>query len=208
MFRFGTNPYGENLFRIVFSNSRTFIVAGEWNSHPDIPMERWGRTCAAEEPLYPQYPGLWILERWLPPDISRERWDFERSECGPYPERGDYYLSHAFETCGPADANLDKLISWIEEGRKRSWQDVKDGCQATYDADRKAAQSEGYDRIHNALSAHLDFPMSGRYASRGSKTAGMNLSARQSGMPYQFQHATEAAPGLAVKFGANRKQVA
>lgn len=131
MSRFGTTPYQENLFRIVFSDSRRYTVSGQW---PD------GGVYASEEKLYPTHPNTWVLERWL--DVrefagcSRETWDWKYQNLGPYPERGEYQAVHFFETVQPADCSMEKLISWIEQGRKNTFQTVLDGCQAAYEIGR------------------------------------------------------------------------
>lgn len=178
MERFGNNPYGDPMWRIVFSDSRRFIVSGTW---PD------GATYASEESLYPQHPQTWILERWLPAaefaGCLKEAWDRTYPMLGPYPERGDYNLCHAFEVVGPADSNLDKLIMWIEEGRKRSFQEIKDGCQAAIDNEKKATRSTQEAMIRDSLSAHLDFPMVGPHGARGTKTRNFNLTPRDIGLP-------------------------
>lgn len=194
MLRYGTNRFGDPLFRIVFSDSRRFIVAGEWKAG-----DLKGKTCASEEPMYPMYRGIWILEKWKGPDMSRARWDIERPEL-PYEERGDYYFSHAFDPISVVDSNLDKLISWIQEGEKRSEQEVYDGCRDAYASEKKANQNQAYDRIRDSLSAHLDFPMSGPHAMRNSKTKEMRLTAAQAGMPHKFNHVTDDN-GLSMKFG-------
>lgn len=218
MARFGQNRYGENLFRIVHADSRRFIVAGEWQAG-----ELKGRVCASEELLYPMFAtrklldsdgvwhggyidGVWILEKWQGPDMSRARWEIERPAL-PFEERGDYHFSHAFDSVGPVDSNLDKLISWIQEGEKRSQQEVYNGCRDSYAAEKKANQNQAYDRIRDSLSAHLDFPMSGAYAMRNSKTKEMRLTAEQAGMPTGFNHVTDDH-GLSMKFGhsVSRKQ--
>lgn len=196
MARYGQNQFGENRFRIVFGGSRRFIVAGEW-----LAGELKGKNCASEELLYPQFSDFWVLEKWLAPDISRERWDIERSESGPYPERGDYYFSYAFTAVSPVDANLDKLISWIQAGEKTSEQDVLDGCKAAYEYEKKTNQAQAYDMIYDSLSAHLDLPMSGRYSSRGSKT----------GVDFKYTNRDLNLPGGNNKFVARsgrRRKVA
>lgn len=206
MEKYGQNPYGDNIWRIILASSRRFIVAGLWGAGATA-----GQTCASEEPLYPSLFSAttdnWILEKWISAmefaGCSPEVWEWRYQSQGPYPERGDYVLSHVFETCGPSDANLDKLISWINEGKKRSFQEIRNGIQDSLDYEKKEASRIGFDREYDKLSAHLDYAMVGPYATRGTKTAPCRLSAAQAGLPAHLNHAkgAEVAPGLQVKCG-------
>ena len=116
--RFGKNPYGDHLYRIVFAPSRRSIVFGEW---PD------GANEARLIPTYSELGNVWVLERWLSAAefarCDRATWDATLSILGPYPERGEYEKCHVFALSGPDDANLDKLISWIEEGQIQALQE-------------------------------------------------------------------------------------
>ena len=121
--------------------------------------------------------------------MSRSKWDSmvdPRSGWilnGPYPERGEYYHAHTF-TCPIVDANLDKLISWIEEGQKRSFQENRDACQQEYDAETKDRQGRVDAIVRNALPAYLDRAfVSGSGAKRGTKTRPVILSAEEVRLP-------------------------
>ena len=179
MSRFGLNPYSENLYRIVSTASRRNLVGGRW---PDGSTEyRWVLT-------YRHIPDPWVLERWQTCQMTRARWDALVDPQsgyllnGPYPDRGEYYHAHTF-TCPIVDANLDKLISWIEEGRKRSWQDNLDACKQEYDDDTKERQGRMDAIVKNALPAYCGSPFSGGAVSRGSKTAPILLTADQVRLP-------------------------
>ena len=76
------------------------------------------------------------------------------------------------------DANLDKLISWITEGRNRSLQEIGDACRAEYDAETKATGAEIGARIRNCLPAFGTVAISGR-VSRGTKTGALKRSAEE-----------------------------
>lgn len=222
MGRYGSTAYGDNLYRIVFSNSRHYIVAGDWSAtHVDengkvhLNLDSTGTpiqsgTHASEVPLYPEKPDVWVLERWLPAlefaGCSKETWDWQYECLGPYPERGDYQGVHFFEACSPANASIDKLVMWIEQGRKNSWQTILDGCKDAHEAKKKAERDQNYDRVYDKLSAHLDNAMVGPYATRGTKTVELKKTARQAGMRSQFNHApgAETAPGMHCKFGIGK----
>lgn len=178
MARFGVTPYGDPLYRIVFAASRRSLIFGEW---PD------GRTEARYEPRYAELHNVWILERWLPAaeyaGCDRETWDRTLSILGPYPERGEYELAHVFEACGPVDANLEKLISWIEESRKRSYWENRTALKEHYEQEQKGVRSVQDAMIRNRLSAFLDAPMSGYKGGRGSKTRPIVKTAEELGLP-------------------------
>jgi len=178
MGRFGVTPYGENLYRVVFAASRRSCIFGTW---PD------GRTEARYEPRYAELENVWILERWLPAAeyarCDRETWDRTLSILGPYPERGEYELAHVFEACGPVDANLEKLISWIEESRKRSYSENRTALKKHYEDERAGVRSVQDAMIRNSMSAFLDAPMSGYKGGRGSKTQPIVKTAEELGLP-------------------------
>lgn len=173
MGRFGKNPYGENLYRIVYSDSRRNLVGGLWND--GTKGYRWA-------PTYDQIRGKWVLERWLAADefagCSRESWDSTLVDpnsgyllLGPYPFRGEYQHCHTFETCDPLNANLDKLISWIEEGRRRRFTEHRAACQKSYEDEAKSRRGNMDALIGNALPAYGTRPfISGTGVSRGTKT--------------------------------------
>lgn len=182
MARFGQTPHNENLYRIVFAPSRLHLIGGEWadGSHGF----RW-------VPRYRNVGAQWILERWLSADdyakCSREKWDRDLLILGPYPSRGEYDLCHVFEACTPGHANLEKLISWIEEGRRRSYQDHLDACRAEYDQETKDSRSK-IDAI--ARNAAQSFPGSpfvsmhiGAKQGRGTKIAPIIRTAEELGLP-------------------------
>jgi hypothetical protein len=94
---FGENIFGQPIFRIVFSDSRTYLAGGKW---PD------GASEYRETPLYPQIRGKWVMEKWLPAEeYGGTREQYERAQLdiesglftlGPYPYRGEYVLCHTF----------------------------------------------------------------------------------------------------------------
>jgi hypothetical protein len=200
--RYGLNPFGDPLWRIVFAASRMMLVGGEW---PDGAIEyRWrptyrhitdqcycGHGCAIgackEAPV-------WVLERWMSGrdftgGQSERQWDLMyRQPCGlllkgPYPSRGDYQWAHTF-TCAVADANLDWLISVIEKARTKTWQDNLDACRADYEADTASRRSRMDAIIRNALPAFLDRAMVGAGGhGRGTKTAPILKTAEELRLP-------------------------
>lgn len=175
MSRHGQNPYGGNLYRITFASSVVHQVAyqgdnGNW---------RW-----EWRPKYRLLSGgddQWILEEWRSAwefhGMGRTKWEQDCPNLPFYPE-GVYEHCHTFEFSTPVDANLDKLIMWIREGRKRSIQEIGDACRAEYDAETKATSNEIGARIRNLLPAFGTVPISGR-VSRGTKTGSIKRSAEE-----------------------------
>lgn len=179
--RFGNNPHGEPRFRIVFAPSRRNLGA--------VPGESfsWVNTYA----LGP----AWVLEKWLDPfafaKCSRESWDIRLAAMlGPYPTRGEYQHCHTF-TCAIDDANLDKLIAWINEGQNRRWNEVHDACIASYEYQRAESRKKANDLIQNALPAFGSTAFVGARGARGSKTVSASRSARGIG-----QLRKQAATGI------------
>jgi len=187
MGRYGSNPYGENLYRIVLGRSRRIL-----GSKGDGDF-RWVHKYPEERDKE------WILERWVSgfeiTQMSRDAWNrsVQSDVLGPYPDRGDYVECEVSLACSPAEANLDKLISWIEESRKRQFSPVATAengvaLRDAYAAEKKANFQKSYDIAYDACSAFLDRPFvstskSTRSAKRGTKTKEFNLSAHQTGLP-------------------------
>ena len=184
MVRFGLNPYGEPLYRIVATASRRMLVGGLWDGPGDT-----GATEYRWRPAYRHITEPWVLERWDTCRMTRARWDSMVDPRtgwllnGPYPERGEYYHAHTF-TCQIVDANLDKLISWIEEGQNRSYQDNLEACRKEYDDETKDRNGRMDAIVRNALPAYLDRPfVGGSGVKRGTKTVPLMLNAEDVKLP-------------------------
>jgi hypothetical protein len=112
--KFGRNPYGQPLYRVVWSEGRlehVLIAEGKYS---------WQQT----------YPGTqrWILEKWLPTSCSREEWyrQFGSPDggcyLGPYLEHGDYHCCYKLEFRGEfmplTLAVVEYYTRLIEAGRE------------------------------------------------------------------------------------------
>ena len=179
--RYGVNPFQENLFRIVFAPSRRYLVFGDWPN---------GERGARWQPKYDYLGNTWILERWksahdFTGGLKPEQWDRDPkwNILGPYPSRGEYELCHVFEASSPTDANLDKLVMWIQEGDKRSYWENRTACQNEMDAEQKSTDSTMTDIIKNSMSAFGVRPMVGYGGGRGSKSKPILKSANELGLP-------------------------
>lgn len=101
--KYGRNPYGQPLFRIIWSDNRTLWCFGE---------------------LVAKYPEVhcWVLEKWLPATYygPQEAWyavrdwepgspNFGAPVLGPYPARGDYESSYLFTEL-PSSSAVPRVI--------------------------------------------------------------------------------------------------
>lgn len=185
MSQFGLNPYGEPMYRIVFAESRYQMIGGEWLD---------GSIEYRFAPMYDYIKRPWILERWHSPrefcqGMTEAQWDLKyRQPCGlllqgPYPRRGEYFHVHTF-TSAVEDASLEKLVAWIEEGRKRSFQEISDANRKAYDDDTAARRAQSDAIIRNAMPSWLDRPfVAGTGVKRGTKTRSIVKSANELGLP-------------------------
>lgn len=99
--KFGRTPYGEPLFRVVWSETRleqVLLYTGQYG---------WQRRYEGDP--------CWMLEKWLPTSYSREQWYelfsvkvsdpvsselWSKSYLGPYLEFGDYHPCYRLERHG------------------------------------------------------------------------------------------------------------
>jgi hypothetical protein len=136
MSRFGLNPYGQPLWRIVFADSVRRLIGGKW---PDGAEEyRLSKVYTG-----PHAKGRWVLESWISAEemtgCSPEEYAirFQAPGCTapiqsePYPYQGDYVERHIFTLGEPG--NIDELIAkWNRErgvgfaARRRLRQEVID----------------------------------------------------------------------------------
>ena len=166
MGRFGKNPFGENLYRIVLASSRRHLVGGLW---PD------GDTGYHWVPKYRSVKAAWILERWRWEMLSKLQWDALVDPVsgwplfGPYPARGDYELVWEFEAGVDAD-NLENIIGFVDRRDSWSFQDHRDRIAAEYQQEEKDIRNAGRDEIRDCMTAFGGAPISyGRFG-RGTKT--------------------------------------
>lgn len=174
MGRFGLNPYGDPLYRIIFAPSRRNLAGGPEGF-------RWVQT-------YRHIGAKWVLECWHDAwkfsQCTPERWNREfLALLGPYPSRGEYAHVHTFEVVQPADCDLGKLISWIEEGQKRSPQDNYDALKGQYEAEESDNRAKQLAIIEDGRPAFGAKPLASAHLTRGTKTKRYSRSANELGMP-------------------------
>src|ERR1700761_2477938 len=119
MARYGLNPHGESLYRVVFAPSVKKIVGGEFAD---------GFKGYRVRPAYRQLGQVWILERWLSPmrltGMTEQKYNEQYADpytglisTGPYPQRGSYVLCEELNG-NPADMNFDWIIGYIKKAER------------------------------------------------------------------------------------------
>ncbi len=111
---YGKNDFGENLWRIVFTDSVRRLIGGR---HADGTL---GYKCLRVY-IGKEAKGRWVLERWrsafeltqCTPEMYdakfKDEWGLLRN--GPYPHRGDYEEVWVF-TGSPDEVNVTRIIDW------------------------------------------------------------------------------------------------
>lgn len=176
--RFGETQSGTPLYRIVFGPSRRYLNIQDWDG-TGIMRGEWIKKYREFKPE-----NIWIMERWRSAEDLGPGWDTEH--LGPV-GTGDYEICHAFEACGPADANLDKLVALIAHGRTIRLQDTMQWHRDDAAREKKATNALVSDMIRNKLPAFGCRPMFGRKTNRGTeKVHGRGIlryTAQEAGMP-------------------------
>jgi len=144
---FGTNPYDENLWRVVWAPSRVHMIGGKWGDNGQVEY-RW----------VPRYGGKesWILEKWVDAITyagTPEAWEITNKcpngsgllTCGPYPYRGEYEECFTFPAY-PSTGAVERVINWIRWGKENL--NLADHRYAAEEAEmqRRKAQRQ---RIHD-----------------------------------------------------------
>lgn len=134
--RFGKNPQGENVYRVIWSETRT-----EWRD-------------GKKRKKYGDNANRWVLEKWCPPTMYfPESWPEEI--LGPFPSQGDFEHCYTFETeDGRGISSLevaslaDLLVRCIEAGkmhtRSARWAAIKE-AQAKQEAAGKQRFNDIFD---------------------------------------------------------------
>lgn len=176
---YGQNQYAENLYRVVFAESRRHLVGGQWGNG----SEKSGGTGYHWVPKYKHIKG-WILERWDTARMSQREWDTTMIDpksgwlvLGPYPSRGEYELAYEFgiDNVGmiviPNRSMVDRAVGATERGRDRSFQDIQDAHKSEYAQEEKESSRERFDEIRDCAPAFGTLSaISSHGVSRGTKT--------------------------------------
>lgn len=178
MDRHGLNPFSLPIYRLVFASSVVHQVA--YQSTGGYETDNAGAVYSTSggswrwewRPKYWAIGDQWIMEQWRSAwefhGMGRAQWEREFPNL-PFMPEGVYEHCHTFEACTPTDANIEKLISWIKEGRNRTPGEIATAVRAEYDAETLATGNEISERIRHCLPAFGTVAISGR-VSRGTKT--------------------------------------
>jgi len=164
---FGQNPYGENIWRVVWAPSRMWQVGGRWQDREQGKIVR----TVDEYRWIPRYGGEngWVLEKWLSAEeyakCTEELWnmvmrDAETGllELGPYPSRGVFEAAYTFSFYPPYSL-VEKRIQMINYGKQKySQNDIKLAHRDALDAREKAKDDKLEEMIRDAMPA---FPIRG-----------------------------------------------
>lgn len=159
---FGTNPYGGNLWRVVWAPSRKWLAGGMWQDRSQRPAtdseivivgrDNYDRRVA-EYRWIPKYmQKCWVLERWLSPiqyagtpeAYALTQWDEEAKlyTLGPYPERGEYEYCGDFTEGEPSYTQIETVINLILAGEKYTRKEKETAIRA----DEELKQKQALDR--------------------------------------------------------------
>lgn len=197
MTRFGLIPEeygGGTKYRIIWAPSRMVTLTGREKT-VTVPyyvdsiqvVDGIPRQCPAMEPVG----DFWILEGWVPPwilagNLTADEWNANPAllNTGPYPSKGDYIRRETLAVT-PADANIEKLITWIEEGTKRTHNERLQACINNMEYDINDRRTKRKDLIGNAMrpfGAETMIGYGGTELSRNSKTYKIVKSAEEVGI--------------------------
>jgi len=186
MLRYGLNPYGEPLYRIVFTQSRRHLVGGAWAGEGNT--YHW-------VPKYRQITAPWILERWRPEVVSRKKWETEMVDpvsgwplLGPYPSRGDYDMVWEFDS-GVAADSLDNIVANVERRMLRQVAENQAMLRREYEQEEKDQKRESSDEVRDCLRYRNCAPLSAGRFGRGTKTAPELKTANELGLPITRRNA-------------------
>jgi hypothetical protein len=181
--RYGLTPFGDPVFRVVYAPSVKKIVGGRAKN---------GRVGYFVRPAYRHLSG-WIIEKWISAfDLTHQtEAQYNATEfdeilkvfpTGPYPHRGVYHFCEEL-SCHPAQANFDKLTSWIVKAKYNRPQDNMRALMKTMEQKEKAEADERFDRCKELLPAFGIRATSYRNHVKATKSAPIMKSANELGLP-------------------------
>lgn len=195
--RFGNNPYGQSIFRVVWGPSRMEVLGGLWGdgSREYRRVSRYHQEC-------------YVLEKWVPARLygtptswnesQADEWGFLGS--GPYPEHGDYETSHIFQLDGEYVHPTPELLYLIAEAidRGKLWS-LSDKRIALRDA-KERKEAEWRNRVHEEFS-DLQSPFTGPTQGYGARSLAkraedMDFSKTTAALPAKLREADTSVTQL------------
>lgn len=194
MARFGANPFGEPLFRLVYAPSVKKMIFGT-NSK--------GETGAHVRPAYRHLGEKWILEKWISGQQATKMTPAEYENYGPRDPQSGMLLEGPYPSCGiynhcwTFDADtlqggiegaVEKIIGLINKGSQRSLSEIQAGNRELDAKEEKRAADERFLRVRETE------PLFGARA------------ANFAGTPKTFNHKSLRNPITADKTGLPTKR--
>lgn len=174
--KFGQNPYGDDIFRVVWSESQWETIGGVWEERANPlagnSIVRRGKMLFDSNPVickisaykhaskYPDFKGKsgrWILEKWLPCSFSPELWHYKFFDppsglylSGPYPEQGEYWCSKVLTDRGdyvePTADLIEYYARMIQAGDEYADHQKKEAYE-----EREKRKKREYDNRFDAI---------------------------------------------------------
>lgn len=203
----GENPYGEPLFRVVWSESRYYLVGASHTEYDGDPSTDAVVRAREKDPnvsrrmvgykWLPLYPGQprWVLEMWKSPlaftGCSPEQYEINYRDpatmlltLGPYPSRGEYCMcqSRMWTGTGPSRSEVDRTIALIKAGWSYSYKEHASANKEHLQGKEKAAFSEFKDRFQDARPAFGNRPTSMNPGKKSQNDIQIRKSAQELGL--------------------------
>lgn len=177
MARFGTNPYGGNLYRIVFAPSRRHLVRG-----PGAQGEKtlaWLHKYPAEADRR-----SWVMEKWISTVAYTGTTAAEWNAAAPnfVVAEGEYEMCHEFFGADPGHSNIEKLIYWIGMGHVRRPVENQIAIRDAAVKQEKEDRGNRIEKLKELMPAFADAPVSGYGGGSGTKTKTFKLDSRAIGI--------------------------
>ncbi len=188
MGRFGVNPQGNPVYRVVFAPTVLKLVFGQFAD---------GYVGARLRPKYRTIGNKWIIEKWITAweDTKMTPAEYERYGPrdpqsgmlidGPYPYAGTYNEVHTFEYENPEPGSIEKIIALVERGKSRSYDEIRsknreiDAKQEKQEAEQRFLRVRETEPLYGARPASF----AGRPKTVNHKSQRTPLSANQLGLP-------------------------
>lgn len=202
---FGENPYSEPLFRVIWSESRYYLVGASHVEYDGDPSP--DRVVKAREkdpnvvrrvngykwlPLYPGR-GRWVLEMWKSAfgftGCTPEDWNLQYRDpvtllctLGPYPSRGEYCQCCDFKT-EPTSSQVAEQIYLRKAGWSHTYADHVAANKAFLDKQEKGRVSRFEDIYRDARPAFGNRPTSMNPGKKSQNDIKVTKSSTEAGLP-------------------------
>jgi len=201
----GCNPYGEPIFRVVWSESRYYMVGAAHREYdgdpasdkvlrmrgkdPNLTKEHVGYKWL---PLYPG-PGRWVLEMWKSPmgftGCTKEQYELMYRDpvtnlitLGPYPSRGEYVQCSVQLSPSPGREEILRKIELIKAGWNYSYAEKESANRAALEKSEKDKFNTFKDMFKDAQQAFNNNPSSVRPGKRTKEKYEIKVTAEEAGL--------------------------